>query len=83
MRQVLRILLPACNGRDGVGQNQTLHHQSIPASDYQQLHQVESRALVAVHEAVIGNNAVHQSRRLLVEALMVAVIGPDERGLDG
>lgn len=71
------------NSRHGVSQRQILHYQPIPAPDNQQLHQVDGRALVAVHEAVIGNDAVDQSRRLLVESGMVAVVGPGERGLDG
>ena len=71
------------NSCHGVSQKQILYRQLIPASDCQQLHQVDSRALVAVHEAVIGNDAVDQSRRLLMEAPMIAVIGSGERGLNG
>lgn len=71
------------DGRHGVSQQQILHYQPIPTSDDQQFHQVDGRPLVAVHEAVIGNDAVDQSRRFLVESRMVAVIGPCERRLDG
>ncbi len=40
------------------------------------------RPLVTVHEAVIGNDAVDQSRHFLMYARVVAVIGPCDRGLD-
>ncbi len=73
---------PGHSGHD-VCQDEILLRQSIPASDRQQFHQVNSRALVAVHEPVIGNDAVDQSRRFLVDARMVSVIGTGDRRFDG
>ena len=68
--------------RHGVGDDQILDRQPIAASDRQQFHEVQSRALVPVDEAVIGNDAVDQSGRLLVDARVVAVVGAGDRRLD-
>lgn len=73
---------PGHGGHD-VGQDEILHGQPIPASDHQQFDQVDSRSLVAVHEAVIADYAVDQSRRLLVDVWMVAVIGTGDCRFDG
>ena len=71
------------HSRHDVCQHQIVHRQPIPASDNQQFHQVDGRPLVAVHKAVIGDDGVDQSGRLLVDTRVVAVVGPDDRGLDG
>ena len=46
------------DGRHDVRDNQILRGQPVPASDCQQFHEVESRALVPVHKAVIGDDVV-------------------------
>ena len=81
-RKCIVTQLAARHVRHGVGDIQILHRQPIAASDSQQLHEIEGRALVPVHEAVIGNDAVDQSGRLLVNALVVTVVGARDRRLD-
>ena len=68
--------------RHGIGDVQILDRQPIAASDCQQFHEVESRTLVPIHEAVIGNDAVDQSGRFLVNARVVAVVGAGDCRLD-
>lgn len=68
------------DGRHDVRDNQILHGQPVSASDRQQFHEVESRALVPVHKAVIGDDAVDEGGRLLVNTRVVAMIGPGDGG---
>ena len=55
--------------------------QRVSASSGQQLDKIERRALVAVRESVIGDHAVDQCRRLLVNQAVVPVIGTSQRRL--
>ena len=71
------------HSRHDICQRQIVDHQSVSASDCEQFHQIDSRALVAVHKAMIRHDAVNQCGRFLVDARVVAVIRPGYRRLDG
>lgn len=60
--------LSAGHSRHDVRDNQILHGQPVPASDSQQFHEVESRALVPIDKPVIGDDGVDESGRLVVDA---------------
>ena len=82
-RKFLVAQLSTGDGRHDVCDDQILDRQPIPAPDCQQFYKVDRRALVPVHKAVIGNDAVDKGTRLLVDPAVVAVIGPVDCGLDG
>lgn len=71
-----------CHGCHGVGDDQILDRQPKATSHRQQFREVESSALVPVHKAVIGHDAVYQGGRLLVDADVVTVLGRGDRRLD-
>lgn len=68
--------------RNDVCQYQIVFYQAVVAPHRHQFDQIHSRTFVAVYEAVVGYDAVNEGGGLLMNASMIAVIGPRNRRLD-
>ena len=67
------------NGEDEIDDSAIVGVQPVAASPEQEFDDIECGALVAVDEAMVGDDPVEERGSFPVNAAMIPVVGPAER----